>query len=145
MLCLTSCQCPQLIYCVSELPGLAGGPSGGHHVHCSIQLRKKKVSFILCVLNTVKSLTYQGFHLKKHTWAIPECKGCNTCTLKKGPEVVIHHVMVAGWTQCMGRQSTSWSPTDPSPPVLLTCQHINLLYGSCSAMMRGTCRLHPAA
>lgn len=53
--------------------------------------------------------------------------------------------MVAGWTLCMGSQSTCWSPTDPSPPTLLTCQYINLLYGSCSAMMGGTHRLHPAA
>lgn len=51
--------------------------------------------------------------------------------------MVTHHVMVAGWTLCMGSQSTCWSPTDPSPPVFLTCQHINLPCGSCSAMTSG--------
>lgn len=65
--------------------------------------------------------------------------------LKKGPEVVTHHVMVAGWTLCMGIQSTCWSPTDPSPPILLTCQHINLPYNSCSAMVGCMCRLHSAS
>jgi len=45
----------------------------------------------------------------------------------------------------MGSQHTCLSPTDPSPPVLLICQYINLPYGSCSAMMGDMCRLHPAA
>lgn len=72
-------------------------------------------------------------------------KKSNICTLKKGPEVVIHHVMAAGWTLCMSSQNTCWTPKNPSPPVLLTCQHINLPYGSCSAWWGGTCRFHPVA
>lgn len=40
------------------------------------------------------------------------------------------------WTLCRGIQSTCWSPTDPSSLILLPCQHINLPYGSYSAMVR---------